>query len=50
MSEVVPVALGGLRLDQALAQLFQYSRNRLQEWLKAGHITIDGRPPRAIMK
>ena len=44
MSEVVPEALGGLRLDQALAQLFpQYSRNRLQEWLKAGHITIDGR-------
>src|SRR5512145_1690278 len=44
MSEVVPVALGGLRLDQALARLFpQYSRNRLQEWLKAGHITIDGR-------
>lgn len=44
MSAVVPVALGGLRLDQALARLFpQYSRNRLQEWLKAGHITIDGR-------
>ena len=44
MSEVVPAALGGLRLDQALARLFpQYSRNRLQEWLKAGHITIDGR-------
>ena len=32
-----------MRLDQALAQLFpQYSRNRLQVWLKAGHITIDG--------
>jgi 23S rRNA pseudouridine1911/1915/1917 synthase len=32
-----------MRLDQALAQLFpQYSRNRLQVWLKAGHITVDG--------
>ena len=40
----VPEALGGLRLDQALARLFpQYSRNRLQAWLKAGHITVDGR-------
>ena len=39
----MPAALGGMRLDQALAQLFpQYSRNRLQVWLKAGHITVDG--------
>jgi len=30
-------------LDRALAQLFpQYSRNRLQAWLKAGHILVDG--------
>ncbi|MGH8725054.1 MAG: pseudouridine synthase, partial [Burkholderiales bacterium] len=44
MTERVPPALGGLRLDQALARLFpQYSRNRLQAWLKSGHITIDGR-------
>ena len=43
MSENVPVELGGMRLDQALARLFpQYSRNRLQAWLKSGHITIDG--------
>ena len=35
--------LGGLRLDQALAKMFpQYSRNRLQAWLKSGHITVDG--------
>ena len=33
-----------MRLDQALARVFpQYSRNRLQAWLEAGHITIDGR-------
>jgi len=44
MTEQMPAALGGLRLDQALARLFpQYSRNRLQAWLKSGHITIDGR-------
>jgi 23S rRNA pseudouridine1911/1915/1917 synthase len=42
--ESVPSGLGGLRLDQALARLFpQYSRNRLQAWLKSGHITVDGR-------
>src|SRR5207247_10847776 len=44
MSASVPSALGGMRLDQALARLFpQYSRNRLQAWLKSGHITLDGR-------
>jgi len=44
VSVTVPDDLGGLRLDQALARLFpQYSRNRLQAWLKSGHITIDGR-------
>jgi 23S rRNA pseudouridine1911/1915/1917 synthase len=44
MSATVPPEMGGLRLDQALARLFhQYSRNRLQEWLRAGHITVDGR-------
>lgn len=44
MDATVPEAMGGLRLDQALARLFpQYSRNRLQEWLKTGHIAVDGR-------
>jgi len=44
MNAAVPATLGGLRLDQALATLFpQYSRNRLQAWLKSGHITIDGK-------
>src|SRR5688572_32072011 len=44
MSASVPTALGGLRFDQALARVFpQYSRNRLQAWLKSGHITLDGR-------
>src|SRR5688500_19318259 len=44
MTAAVPAALGGLRLDQALVRVFpQYSRNRLQAWLKSGHITIEGR-------
>jgi 23S rRNA pseudouridine1911/1915/1917 synthase len=43
VSAAVPPALGGLRFDQALARLFpQYSRNRLQVWLKEGHIRIEG--------
>lgn len=34
--------MAGLRLDQAIARLFpQYSRNRLQAWLKSGHIKLD---------
>src|SRR5690348_4864094 len=46
MQASVPDEMGGLRLDQALARLFpQYSRNRLQEWLKSGHIVVDGRSP-----
>ena len=44
-SAVVPGALAGLRLDQALAKMFpEYSRNRLQTWLKAGRVLIDGAP------
>ena len=44
MQATVPRELGGMRFDQALARLFpQYSRNRLQAWLKSGHITLDGR-------
>lgn len=43
MAATVPGAFGGLRLDQALVRMFpQYSRNRLQAWLKSGHILVDG--------
>ena len=32
-----------MRLDQALAQLLpEYSRSRLQEWMRGGQITVDG--------
>jgi 23S rRNA pseudouridine1911/1915/1917 synthase len=48
MQATVPRELGGMRFDQALARLFpQYSRNRLQAWLKTGHITLDGRSAEA---
>jgi 23S rRNA pseudouridine1911/1915/1917 synthase len=48
MNVIVPPTLGGLRLDQALVRLFpQYSRNRLQAWLRSGHIQIDGLSPDA---
>src|SRR5687767_4301534 len=43
MKATVPADLGGLRLDQVLVRLFpQYSRNRLQAWLKSGHIRVEG--------
>jgi 23S rRNA pseudouridine1911/1915/1917 synthase len=46
ITAIVPPEMGGLRLDQALARLFhQYSRSRLQEWLRTGHIKVDGRQP-----
>ncbi|MBC7803102.1 MAG: RNA pseudouridine synthase, partial [Candidatus Parcubacteria bacterium] len=44
LNAAVPPELAGLRMDLALARLFpQYSRNRLQTWLKAGHVLVDGR-------
>jgi 23S rRNA pseudouridine1911/1915/1917 synthase len=43
MHAEAPRELAGLRLDQALARMFpQYSRSRLQAWLAAGHIRVDG--------
>ena len=43
LSATVPASMGGRRLDQALARLFpQYSRSRLQAWLKSGHVRLDG--------
>lgn len=39
----VPVNLHGSRLDQAAAALFpDYSRSKLQEWILAGVLTVDG--------
>ena len=44
---LIPVELAGLRLDQALAQLFpEYSRSRLTQWIKDGRVMLDERVPR----
>ena len=41
----VPISLAGSRLDQAAAELFaDHSRERLKGWIKAGALTVDGRP------
>ncbi len=39
----VPDEIAGQRLDKALAQLFPaYSRARLQNWVREGHVLVDG--------
>lgn len=41
---IVPVGLAGRRLDQAAAELFPtHSRSRLQQWIEAGALTLDGK-------
>lgn len=47
-SLVLPAGVAGLRLDRALARsLPQYSRARLQGWIEAGAVRVDGRTLRA---
>jgi 23S rRNA pseudouridine1911/1915/1917 synthase len=42
LTEIVPNELAGSRLDQALAELFpDYSRSKLQTWIKAGRVEIN---------
>ncbi|QDZ27557.1 RluA family pseudouridine synthase [Noviherbaspirillum sp. UKPF54] len=37
----------GMRLDKVLSTLVpQYSRSRLQQWIEAGHVIVDGQPAR----
>ncbi|HCT99256.1 MAG TPA: RNA pseudouridine synthase, partial [Methylococcaceae bacterium] len=39
----VPFEMAGMRLDQALAELFSdYSRSKLQTWVKAGRVHVNG--------
>lgn len=48
---IIPHNLGGLRLDQALQQLLpEYSRSRLQSWIKDGLITIGQQATSAKLK
>ncbi|MET0023929.1 MAG: 23S rRNA pseudouridine(1911/1915/1917) synthase RluD [Sedimenticola sp.] len=50
-SAVIGIELAGKRLDQALAALFpDFSRSRLQQWLKEGLVTLDGRACKAKEK
>ena len=40
----------GVRLDKALSKLVpQYSRSRIQQWIEAGHVTVDGEIMRGKM-
>ena len=44
-SAEIPLELAGLRLDQALAEVFsEFSRSKLQSWIKDGHVLLDGVP------
>ena len=44
LEAIVPAALAGDRLDQAAAALFpDYSRSRLQTWIKQGDLLVDGK-------
>ena len=44
----VPAAHAGMRLDQSLVLLFpDFSRSRLQQWIKAGQVKVDGGQRRA---
>ena len=39
----VPFEMAGMRLDQVLAELFSdYSRSKLQVWLKSGRVVVNG--------
>jgi 23S rRNA pseudouridine1911/1915/1917 synthase len=53
LPEAAPIVLKlsqdacGVRLDKMISQLVpQYSRSRLQQWIEAGHVTVDGQPAR----
>ena len=48
LSVSLPETMSGYRLDQALAELIpEYSRSRLQQWIRDGQVTMDDRVPRA---
>ncbi|MCG6900994.1 MAG: 23S rRNA pseudouridine(1911/1915/1917) synthase RluD [Gammaproteobacteria bacterium] len=47
----VPGEMRGRRLDQVLAELVnEYSRSRLQQWIRGGQVLLDGRLPQAREK
>ncbi|MEH6576700.1 MAG: 23S rRNA pseudouridine(1911/1915/1917) synthase RluD [Amphritea sp.] len=51
LSATISDELVGKRLDQAVAELFpEYSRSRLQGWIKDGSLTVDGAEMRSREK
>ena len=47
LSVSIPESMRGRRLDQALAELVpDYSRSRLQQWIRSGQVTLDSRIPK----
>ena len=53
LQATVPEEMAGKRFDQVLAALFaDYSRSRIQQWIKEGNATLDGhiRPSRHRVK
>ena len=47
LEQIIPDELAGKRLDQVLAQLFpQYSRSRLQKWIRQGLVLVDDAVPK----
>ncbi|MFU8788861.1 MAG: 23S rRNA pseudouridine(1911/1915/1917) synthase RluD [Methylobacter sp.] len=43
LTEEVPFEMAGMRLDQVLAELFaDYSRSKLQTWVKDGRVQVNG--------
>lgn len=45
LTEIVPEDLAGMRVDQVLAEMFaEYSRSKLQSWIKAGRVLVNGEP------
>ena len=47
LSVSIPESMRGRRLDQALAELVpDYSRSRLQQWIRAGQVVLDDRVPK----
>jgi len=50
VADVLP-ELAGLRLDQALAEIFpDFSRSKLQSWIRSGHVAVDGRRNPSIFR
>ncbi len=44
LTAIIPEEMAGMRLDQCLAEIFpDYSRSKLQTWIKAGRVTVNNK-------